>query len=392
MRKPVILIIDDEQMMLRMLGGLLHQEYRVLVATNGEQALMRAQGPDRPDLVLLDVVMPGMDGYEVCRQLKASELTAEIPVIFLTVNSDEKEEAEGFRVGAVDYINKPIRPSVLLARVHTHLRLKQMNEELKQKNEELEHAAQLRDDVDRITHHDLKNPLSSIISVPAMLMPHYPFSDKHKLWLRNVEQAGRKMLDMINRSLDLYKMESGAYEPQPQPFDILPVIRAAAHESALGHTDAGKSWQLHHQGEMAADDLRIGVMGEELLCYPMFSNLLQNAFEASPDEECVEISVEEHAERDRVTISITNRGSVPVEIRDRFFDKYVTSGKKHGTGLGTYSARLCAETQNGSIRLEPLEDKTCVVVELPRHIESTMKRLKAILRSEARPEERNSDQ
>lgn len=379
MSKPVVLLVDDERMMLNMLGGLLQQDYRVLVATNGEQALMRAEGHEHPDLILLDVLMPGMNGYEVCQRLKEQDSTRDIPVMFLTVNQDEKEETRGFEAGAVDYINKPVRPSVLLARVQTHLQLKFMREELRQKNEKLQQTAQLRDEVERIMRHDLKTPLNSMISLPALLVKHYDFTAEHRELLRNAERSGRKMLEMINRSLDLYKMEVGAYKPMLQPLDLIPVIKAAANEAVIAHLAAEKSWCLLHCGEPAPENLEVWAEGEEMLCYPMFSNLLQNAFEASPSGGKVEINVDDQ-DPTRAIIVITNTGAVPEEIRERFFEKYITAGKQHGTGLGTYSARLCAETQNGSIRLElPKQDQTQIVVELRRRPPITKEELDAVL-------------
>ncbi len=378
MNKPVILVVDDEQIIISMLGNLLHKEYRVLVATSGEQALKRAQ-EEGPDLILLDIMMPGMDGYEVCRRLKQQQNTCDTPVIFLTGNTDANEEAYGFEVGAMDYINKPVRPAVVLARVRAHLQLKLMTEEIRRKNVELERAAQLRDDVERITRHDLKTPLNSIISVPGLLLPLYDFSEEHSALLRNVERAGHKMLEMINRSLDLYKMEIGAYQAVLQPFDIAPVLAASANEAVASHLVAAKSWRLLHQGGPAAEGAQFWVNGEEMLCYPMLANLLQNAFEASPEGGVVEVDMDDRDES-AALIRITNHGEVPQEIRDRFFEKYVTAGKSQGTGLGTYSARLCAETQGGAIRLEPLDDaRTRVVIEMQPYRKPSEEEIAALL-------------
>jgi two-component system sensor histidine kinase/response regulator len=365
--KPTILIVDDEQLFITILGGLLHQNYRVLVATSGEQAIRRARGDERPDLILLDVMMPGMDGYTVCHQLKQESQTRDIPVIFLTANNDEQEEARGFEVGAVDYISKPVRPAVVLARVRTHLELKRIHAELQQKNAALEEASRLRDDVDRILRHDLKSPLTSIITLPSLLLLKHDLTDDEKELLMSIERSGHKMLDMINRSLDLYKMEVGSYNANLEPVDLLPILRGCMKEIARIHAIRKISCELFHCGSSAADDLQLWVQGEVMLCYPLFSNLLQNAFEASPDGGRVEVVLADRDDR-FVTISISNSGAAPAAIRERFFDKYVTSGKQNGTGLGTYSARLCAETQHGAIRLEPSsDDKTCVVVELQRH-------------------------
>ncbi|WP_343631834.1 two-component system response regulator [Roseateles sp.] len=119
-----VLVVDDTPDNLTLMSELLRDRYRVKVATGGEKALRIAGGDPRPDLILLDVMMPGMDGYEVCARLKDEADTREIPVIFLTAKADVADEMRGLSLGAVDYITKPISPPIVLARVRTHLRLK----------------------------------------------------------------------------------------------------------------------------------------------------------------------------------------------------------------------------------------------------------------------------
>lgn len=132
--RPVILVVDDTPENLTLLSGLLKETYKVKVATNGKKALAIARSCP-PDLILLDVMMPVMDGYETCRQLKLDEGLKEIPIIFLTAKGEIEEENRGFDLGAVDYIVKPVSAPILLSRVKTHLTLKQSNDFLKDKNE-----------------------------------------------------------------------------------------------------------------------------------------------------------------------------------------------------------------------------------------------------------------
>ncbi|MEN8166951.1 MAG: two-component system response regulator [Pseudomonadota bacterium] len=132
--KPCILVVDDEGFYLDMLVDLLQVEYRVTVAKDGEQALIRSLTAPVSDLILLDVLMSGMDGYEVCRRLKANERTAGIPVIFLTVKNEVDDQIRGFDMGAVDYITKPISPPIVLSRVKTHLALTQARRVLEDQN------------------------------------------------------------------------------------------------------------------------------------------------------------------------------------------------------------------------------------------------------------------
>ena len=138
MDKKTVLVVDDERVNINVLAELLRDDYQVLAAKDGEQALNRVKGDTPPDLILLDVMMPGIDGYEVCRRLKGDPETSDIPVIFVTAMSDVGNEAHGLDLGAVDYITKPISPSVVEARVRTHLSLRDAKEELKNQNQILE--------------------------------------------------------------------------------------------------------------------------------------------------------------------------------------------------------------------------------------------------------------
>jgi PleD family two-component response regulator len=133
--KQVILIVDDSPEIIALISALLKDHYTVTVATNGKDALRIAFSHHPPDLILLDIMMPGMDGYEVCSHLKSDSQTSYIPVIFLTAKSDVADEEKGFELGAVDYITKPISPPILLARIRTHLRLKRITDYLKDKLE-----------------------------------------------------------------------------------------------------------------------------------------------------------------------------------------------------------------------------------------------------------------
>ena len=123
-QRDTILIVDDSPTNIQLLGGAMMEHYDIMVATNGQEALDLAMSSSRPDLILLDVLMPGMDGYEVCRRLKADSWTRNIPVIFITAKSKEADEEQGLDLGAVDYITKPFSMPIVMARVRTHLELK----------------------------------------------------------------------------------------------------------------------------------------------------------------------------------------------------------------------------------------------------------------------------
>ena len=140
--KKLVLVVDDTPTNVAVVSGVLKDSFRTKVATNGEKALAIATGSDKPDLILLDVMMPGMDGYEVCRRLKDNPATRDIPIIFLTAKTDEVDEEKGFDVGAVDYIHKPFSGPIVLARVRTQLALQ----------EALIEAQEAREQADQLLH------------------------------------------------------------------------------------------------------------------------------------------------------------------------------------------------------------------------------------------------
>ena len=142
--KSKILIVDDERHYINVLVGLLGKDYRTVVAKDGDQALQRVQEGSLPDLILLDVLMPGINGYEVCERLKCEARTRDIPVIFMTVKDTEMDEVHGFELGAVDYITKPMSPPVVMARVSTHIALQRARKALHDHNRALEEKVSLR--------------------------------------------------------------------------------------------------------------------------------------------------------------------------------------------------------------------------------------------------------
>jgi signal transduction histidine kinase len=365
-RQYNILIVDDEPLNLKTLGAHLKTDYEILVAKNGEQALKLAFADIRPDLILLDIMMPGMDGYEVCRRLKADPRTQNIPIIFISAMNNEMDETKGLKLGAVDYITKPISLPILMTRVKNHLKLKRAYEELENKNKALEEAARLRDDVDRIIQHDLKTPLNGIIGFSSLLHLKYSKLDEQQRIkiIKEIEKSGYKMLEMINLFLNLYKMETGTYQYSPEPVDILPVLKRIVNETKHLADAKGLSFKMTVNNQPVTESDKFIAQGERLLCYSMLANLFKNAIEASPKTGPLTVSLFNEKENTAI-ISIHNQGAVPREIRDKFFEKYVTAGKSGGTGLGTYSAKLMAETQEGSIQFETSEEiGTTVTVHL----------------------------
>jgi two-component system, sensor histidine kinase and response regulator len=361
--RKTILVVDDTPANIQILVEILKYEHTTIVATNGEKALRLAAKEPLPDLILLDIMMPDMDGYEVCARLKADEKTREIPVIFVTAKSETEDELKGFELGAVDYITKPVSPPLVKARVRAHLALKDAKETLAKQNEELREAARLREDVDNIARHDLKAPLNSIIGLPQIMIQEGGTTEKQTEYLNTIEESGYRMLRMINLSLDLFKMERGMYRLQPVPVDVFKIIRKIISENQGLAKSKNISLEVTINDNPPQINEKFLIKGEELLCYSMFSNLIKNAVEASPHGTAVFIHLES---ADWGYIRIHNSGVVPESIRYTFFEKYATAGKSGGTGLGTYSAKLIAGIQGGSISMDTSETEgTTITVMLP---------------------------
>lgn len=239
---------------------------------------------------------------------------------------------------------------------------KDQNERLSKMNAVLLNATRLREDVERIMKHDLKSPLMFVIAVPQILAENENLTEEEHQLLSNLEDAGYSMQNMIDSSLDMFKIEQGTYDLTPAEVDMVAVVDDVV--LVLGALARTKSLDVQLlKGETSLDEGPICFSGEQMLCDSMMANIIRNAMEASPENGKVRITLE----KDRgVRCSVHNDGVVPEEIRDRFFEKYATAGKKGGTGLGTYSARLVAEAHGGTIGFTSAEEEgTTVMVWLP---------------------------
>lgn len=215
----------------------------------------------------------------------------------------------------------------------------------------------LRADMERIARHDLKTPLNAVINLPELLMEEHNLTPEQVTRLGMIRDAGLRMLEQIDQSLTLYRIETGSYVLSPRPVDLAQLILQVA-----GDLD-GLSKARRAPILVDAWPRAVTASGDALLCRTMFANLMKNAVEASPQDAEVQVSLKTSG--GRAVVAVRNHGAVPAELRGRFFDKDATGGKEGGSGLGTYSARLSAEAQGGSIAMETGEEGTTVTVELP---------------------------
>lgn len=357
-----ILIVDDSPGHISYLGGILEADYDIVVTNNGLEAITLSE-QEEPDLILLDVLMPEMNGYEVCERLMANEKTRDIPVIFVTTKGDVQDEAKGFLMGAVDYVTKPISPPIVRARVKTHLSLRAAYRELKDRYAEMSEAEALRMKVESFLSHDLKSPLNGIFGYANFLLENDPSPAQVKKYSQFIKDRTTWLVQMIKESSNLIKMEQKAYQPDLKDFDMLPVIRGIISDNHNLIQKKEITPEIWIGERCASEGEPFFVLGEESLCYSIFSNLIKNALDASPVACTMAVLLKENEER--AIITVKNSGTVPLEIRDTFFQKYVTHGKRGGTGLGTYSAKWMVETQQGVISMQTSEEEgTSLIVEL----------------------------
>ena len=238
-------------------------------------------------------------------------------------------------------------------------RVAERTAELDKKNHDLSQAISAREDVERIARHDIKTPLGSLAAAPALLRAGHAVTPGEEAVLGMMEKAAKRALDMVNLSLDLYRMERGEYVFQPQAVNLGEILSSVVMDLGIHAQSKGVTVQIARvQGlgdtprGSAADrgaGVTVWVQAQDALLYSIVANLTKNAIEAAPDESRVTLTV---CDGPAVTLTIHNLGQVPASIRDTFFTKYSTMGKGDGTGLGTYSSQLLARVQGGSLRME----------------------------------------
>ena len=361
--KPTILIVDDTPDNLHLLSQLFKDEYRIKISHNGEKALAICHTDTPPDLILLDIMMPGLDGFEVATQLRAHPSSQHIPIIFVTAVTDDAARLKGLELGAVDFVTKPIQPDTLRVRVRNFMRYINLHRHLQADYDTMLEAARLKEDVEHITRHDLKGPLAGIVGLTQDLIENSALRAEQCEQLRLIEDAAMQVLNMVNLSAEIYKIETGRFELHAQTVPIMPLLNRLA--TTMTTTFAVKELDIvvHKPADLGPNEIQAS--GDPMFCHSLLQNLLKNACEAAPARTSVSLTV---TVGETLSIAIENTGAVPHAVRERFFEKFVTAGKNGGTGLGTYSARLLTEAQGGNIAMETSDEKkrTIITINLPR--------------------------
>lgn len=258
--------------------------------------------------------------------------------------ADRKFSPEGFALFLLS-------PAVVIARRLSHA----LNAE--ERGRTLEENARLREDVERMSRHDLKTPLNSILGATRLLAEGGRLDAGQRELAGVVQRAALRMVEMVNLSLGLYRMETGSYALRAKDVDLQDVVTRVLVDLHGLAEDSGVVVHVH-----GSNRAPLHVWGEELLCYSIVANLVKNAVEATRPGGMVALDLQRG---DPVQLTVHNPDAVPPQIAGRFFEKYVTSGKSGGTGLGTYSARLMARAQQGELAMQTGAQGTTLTLTLP---------------------------
>ncbi len=346
--KPLILIVDDTPKNIQVVGTVLREkEYNISVATNGLDAIKLTEKA-LPDLILLDIMMPEMDGYETCEKLKENEKTKNIPIIFLTAKNEIEDKIKGFDLGAVDYVTKPFNIPELLARVKTHLELKFGREDIIDLNKKNKKESNERKELIHVLCHDLSNPFHSLISVFDMVEhTGMEFNKELQGEVKKVVENGVKTIDLVRKmqSIDDNKVE----------IELSPVNLLFAAHSSLGILEnklVKKNIDIKINIE---NDLHI-IAEETSLINSVISNLLTNAIKFSFNDTSIAISAKENNDG-KVVFSVKDNGiGMPAELADSVFDvnkattREGTNGEA-GTGYGMPLVQKFAKAYGGNIEV-----------------------------------------
>lgn len=347
-----LLIIDDTPENLNLLSAMLtKQGYKVRCVTKGSTGLRGAKAAP-PDLILLDINMPDMNGYEVCQRLKVEEQTREIPVIFISALDDVLDKVQAFAVGGVDYITKPFQVEEVLARVETHLTLRNLqrqlqaqNAQLQQQMTELQDLNQLKDEFLHAISHDLRTPIMGSLLVLKNLQaqPGETLSLRRSVIERMIQSCDRQ-LSLLNSLLEVHASEVRGMQLDYQPLCLHELIEslAADLESLLVRS------QATFMNQVPAD--LPSVLADPLQLRRVLENLFTNALNHNAPGICLTLHAQREEDMIRCTLQDNGVGLDAAQC-DHLFDRYVRGSRVRSTGigLGLYLCRQIITAHGGQI-------------------------------------------
>ena len=366
-----LLIVDDVAQNIQIVASMLKfDQYRLSFALSGQVALQLIE-QQKFDLILLDIQMPEMDGFAVCEKLKADERTRDIPVIFLTANASTDHTIQGFQLGAVDYITKPVEPMELRARVRTHLELKLARDQILAQNEKLRHLNHEKSELLRIVSHDLRTPLT-VLSSGLEFLHHHALPEAEprvSRRLNNMRIATERMEAIINHFLNRDAIQLGRRMIHAETFVVPQVLSKVIR---------------HHQEWAASKQLQLLIETSGLLemrsdraaLEQILDNLISNAIKYSPSERKIWIRAED-ADDNLVRLEIEDQGpGFTLEDQRHLFARSgrlsaePTSGEE-SLGLGLSIVKRMVDLLHG--RIECRSDAgqgACFILTLPRVLEA----------------------
>jgi len=372
-----ILVVDDTPANLDLLEDILaRRDYEVRKIPSGQLALTSAKTMP-PDLILLDIRMPDLDGYEVCEQLKADERTRSIPVIFISALQDTSDKLQAFAKGGVDYITKPFHSDEVLARVKTHLELQSLNRELSALNAELERkvsertaelfetnrellrakevaevGSRAKSDFMAAMTHELRTPLHHILGFTQLLMQDSNLDAKQKEHLEQMQRSGNQLLAFIDDILCLVKIGSQRLETETEPFELPKLLRESSDRAREEAKNKGLEFAFDAPGLLPASTI-----GDSSALRRILRHLLSNAVKYT-DRGRITLRVRYDLEKQRIFLDIEDTGiGISEQRRKDIFEafKQVVDEKikyVSGTGIGLTLTRGLIELMHGSLSFE----------------------------------------
>ena len=349
MKRQTVMIVDDTPANIEILSESLGDDYELFFATSGADALELIRA-DKPDLILLDIMMPGMDGYQLCAILKEDPATRDIPIIFVTAMTGEEDEIKGLELGAIDYITKPISPHIVRARVKNHLELKRYRDLL----ETLATAAdRAKKEFLRSVSHELRTPLTPIIGMTDLVLNTEEDDNKRK-YLSMVQKSALRLLGIIEDLIETSRLEGEGTAPVNRPFQLKAFLDTVVMEA---ETQArAKGLQFRFKADPALPE---AVTTDQGMLHKVLSMLLANAVKFTPGGDVgLEVGPQEVAGVAMLQFSISDTGiGIDQGDLERIFSDFTQSDGSitrafPGLGLGLTLARRMTELMDGSIWAE----------------------------------------